>query len=281
LIINYGEHVEDKLRVPMFSYLEKFLQTHEPNIRYIGLDLMNNILKRGRQDDLKSFKVYVIESLRDSDISVRKRALENIYSMTDIENFKDIVEELLVILVITDSAIKEEFVVKIALIAEKYYGENLKWYVDTMIKMYLTAGDYASETIWHRTVLIITNHPEIHEYSAEKFFECVKSKWAYDIVIGLSSYMLGEIGVNICEKPHMSGYEQFAALHQHFTFSSVKTQSILLSTYMKLLNLYPETKEPILEVFTKYSTSFLLELQQRSCEFLKMPTINHDIMENV
>jgi hypothetical protein len=60
----------------------------------------------------------------------------------------------------------------------------------------------------------------------------------------------------------MGGYDQFAALHQHYHRCNAKTQAILLTCYIKLLNLYPDTKDVILDVFTKYSTSSHLELQQ-------------------
>lgn len=51
----------------------------------------------------------------------------------------------------------------------------------------------------------------------------------------------------------MSGYDQFIALNQHFLHVSPKVQAILLTAYMKLLNLYPdETRDLINEVFQKY-----------------------------
>lgn len=81
---------------------------------------------------------------------------------------------------------------------------------------------------------------DIHEYAAEKLLETVQSKYAHETIVALSAYLLGEIGVNICEKPNMSGYDQFIALNQHFPNVSLKVQAILLSTYMKLLNLYPD-----------------------------------------
>ena len=52
--------------------------------------------------------------------------------------------------------------------------------------------------------------------------------------------MLGEIGENICDKPGSSGYDQFAALNQHFANVSESVQGLLLTTYMKMFNLYPE-----------------------------------------
>ena len=87
--------------------------------------------------------------------------------------------------------------------------------------------------------------------------------------------------MNICEKPGMSGYDQFAALHQHFIHVGIKTQAILLTAYAKLVNLYPDTQDMINDVFTKCSSSSHLELQQRACEYLSLPSVGQEIMENV
>jgi AP-2 complex subunit alpha len=143
------------------------------------------------------------------------------------------------------------------------------------------AGDFVAEAVWHRIVVIVTNHPDTHEHAAQKLLECVQSKYCHDTALVLSSYLLGEIGVNICDKPGMSGYDQFAALHQHFLLASQRSQAILLTTYMKFFNLYPDVREVIGDIFTKYSTSSQLEIQQRACEYLKMPTVGQDIMEQV
>lgn len=95
--------------------------------------------------------------------------------------------------------------------------------------------------------------------------------------------LTGEIGENICTMPGKSGYQQFTALHNHFPTLSTKTQAILLTSYVKLVNLYPDTQDIIFDVFRKYSRSNQLELQQRSCEYIVLPKVKggRDIMENV
>ena len=50
-------------------------------------------------------------------------------------------------------------VLKIAILAEKY-ATDLRWYVDTIIKLISIAGDFVSDSIWHRVVQIVTNHPQ-------------------------------------------------------------------------------------------------------------------------
>ena len=61
----------------------------------------------------------------------------------------------------------------------------------------------------------------------------------------------------------VAGYDQFAALHQHYSSSSLKTQAMLLTCYAKIANMYPDTREMISDLFEKTSTSPFVELQQR------------------
>ena len=44
---------------------------------------------------------------------------------------------------------KEEIVLKIAILAEKF-AENLNWYIDVIFKLIELAGDYVSDEIWYR-----------------------------------------------------------------------------------------------------------------------------------
>ena len=138
-----------------------------------------------------------------------------------------------------------------------------------------------SENVWHRVVQLVANHPEVQEYAAEKFMNTMQNRWVHDVAVALGAYILGEFGVNICEKPGMSGYDQFAALHQHFAACNIKTQAILLTTYAKILNLYPDTKDLIVDLFLKLSSSPFIELQQRACEYLKLPNVGSAVMESV
>ena len=64
----------------------------------------------------------------------------------------------------------------------------------------MVAGDFVSEDVWHRIVHIITNHHELHEYAAAKMITIVQSKYAPETAVALAGYVLGEFGVNICER---------------------------------------------------------------------------------
>lgn len=53
-----------------------------------------------------------------------------------------------------DLQIKEELVLKIAIMAEKY-ADNLIWYIDVVVRLVQSSGDYVTDDIWHRIVQMI------------------------------------------------------------------------------------------------------------------------------
>jgi AP-2 complex subunit alpha len=280
LIISYGADANAEIKEQVMELLGRFLAHKEANIRYLGLSAMSTVARTDGPGPTQEHQDTVLESLKDSDESVRRRALDLLYAMTDQNNSKSVVGELLLNLSLCAPSMKDNMVVKIAILAEKY-ASDLQWYFDTMVQVIMVAGDHVSEDVWHRIVRIVTNNPDLHEYAAEKMMGIVQSKFAHEIAVSLGGYLLGEFGVNVCEKEGMSGYEQFAALQQHFTRVSPKVKSLLLTVYVKIMNLYPDCKDVIMEVFQKHSTSGHLELQQRSCEYLHFPDVGAELMESV
>ena len=65
------------------------------------------------------------------------------------------VNELLAYLNEDDYNLKEELVLKIAILAERF-ALNLNWYVDVVIKLIELEGNYVSKEIRYRVVQILT-----------------------------------------------------------------------------------------------------------------------------
>eukprot|EP00604_Paraphysomonas_vestita_P001033 CAMPEP_0174821540 /NCGR_PEP_ID=MMETSP1107-20130205/9052_1 /TAXON_ID=36770 /ORGANISM="Paraphysomonas vestita, Strain GFlagA" /LENGTH=853 /DNA_ID=CAMNT_0016038711 /DNA_START=353 /DNA_END=2914 /DNA_ORIENTATION=- len=280
LVILYGTDGDRELKENVLALLGRFIAVKDANIRYLGLDAMGRLARLEGPAPTQIHQATVITSLKDADVSVRKRSLDLLYVMTDKNNAETVVSELLLNLSSADASIKDDMVVKIAILAEKF-ALNLQWYLDTMVQVIMVAGDFVSEDVWHRIVHIITNHPDLHEYAAAKMITIVQSKFAPETAVALAGYVLGEFGVNICERPGNSGYDQFVALQQHFSRCQVKTCALLLTAYAKIMNLYPDCKDIVMEVFHKQSTSGYLELQQRACEYMRLPNVGSELMENV
>ena len=163
--------------------LARFISSKETNVRYLGLDTMAHLAARADSlDPLKKHQGTIILSLRDKDISVRRRALDLLYSMCDVDNSELIVGELLRYLKVADYALREEMVLKIAILTEKY-ASSYKWYVDTILQLISAAGDHVGDEVWYRVVQIVTNTEDLQEYAARVVFEHLKAPVAHESLV--------------------------------------------------------------------------------------------------
>jgi AP-2 complex subunit alpha len=163
--------------------LAQFISSKETNVRYLGLDTMAHLAARA--DSLGAIKKHqdtIILSLRDKDISVRRRALDLLYSMCEVDNSELIVGELLRYLRVADYALREEMVLKIAILTEKY-ASSYKWYVDTILALIGTAGDHVGDEVWYRVVQIVTNTEDLQEYASKAVFEHLKTPTSHESLV--------------------------------------------------------------------------------------------------
>jgi AP-2 complex subunit alpha len=143
--------------------LGRFILSKETNVRYLGLDTMAHLAARtDNLDAVKKHQGTIMQSLRDKDISVRRRGLDLLYSMCDTSNSRVVVGELLRYLSVADYTLREEMVLKIAILTEKF-ATDYEWYVDTILALMSTAGDHVGEEVWYRIVQIVTNTEDLQE----------------------------------------------------------------------------------------------------------------------
>ncbi|KAJ3324497.1 hypothetical protein HDV06_006908 [Boothiomyces sp. JEL0866] len=254
-----------------------FLNGKDTNLRYLSMETMAHVAATG--DPLRVLGQYqnqVIQCLNEKeDISIRRRALDLLYSMCNKENARVTVEEMLNYLSNSDYEFQEELVLKIAIVAEKFVTEYT-WYVDVILKLITTAGDAASDSLWFRVVQIVTNVVDLREYAAYTILQAVKQSHCHEVTVRIAGHILGEFGHIIVESPGCSPIEQFMALHSKFGLFSPSTRAILLSTYLKFINLFPEIKGEIIKVFEAYQYVLDTELQQRACEYLAIANMDNE-----
>lgn len=143
--------------------LGRFILSKETNVRYLGLDTMAHLAAcTDNLDAVKKHQGTIMQSLRDKDISVRRRGLDLLYSMCDTSNSRVVVGELLRYLSVADYTLREEMVLKIAILTEKF-ATDYEWYVDTILALMSTAGDHVGEEVWYRIVQIVTNTEDLQE----------------------------------------------------------------------------------------------------------------------
>ncbi|KAI9512584.1 Adaptor protein complex AP-2 alpha subunit [Russula earlei] len=263
--------------------LARFISSKETNVRYLGLDTLAHLAARADSlEHIKTHQAHVISSLRDRDISVRRRALDLLYSMCDVDNSEVIVGELLQYLKVADYALREEMVLKIALLTEKY-ASSYRWYVDTILELISAAGDHVGDEVWYRVVQIITNTEDLQAYAARVVFQRLKAPATHESLVKIGGYVLGEYGHLVADEEGHSPIEQLQVLHTKSQFCTAPTRALLLTTYIKWVNVFPEIKPQLINIFERYRHVLDSELQQRACEFYALASRPDDdeLLQNV
>lgn len=266
---------EHNLMMQISSRLGKYIQSRETNVRYLGLEAMTHFAARAETlDPIKKHQNIILGSLRDRDISVRRKGLDLIYSMCDTTNAAPIVNELLRYLQTADYAIREEMVLKVAILTEKY-ATDAQWYIDITLKLLSLAGDHVNEEVWQRVIQIVTNNEELQAYAAHTLLGYLKTD-CHESLVKIGCYVLGEFGHLIADNEGSSPIEQFLALQGKMITSNDNTRAMILSSFVKFVNLFPEIKPQLLHIFRLYSHSPDTELQQRAFEYLTLATLPTD-----
>jgi len=191
LVIKQGDLSLPTLREKSLAHLSRFINIKEPNIRYLGLNAMASMLgQEGCDEAIRKQNQSIMFSLKDADISVRRRALALLFALCNKECSVDMVRDLLSALALADFQFRDELVLKIAILAERYSPSH-NWYVDTVTQMISIAGDHVSDDIWHRLVQVVTNGGEdSQQYASAKLYEAVESAAAHETAIKAGAYIM-------------------------------------------------------------------------------------------
>ncbi|XP_078076479.1 AP-2 complex subunit alpha-2 isoform X2 [Mustelus asterias] len=283
LIVHHDS--ESNLLVRACNQLGQFLQHRESNLRYLALESM--WLLASSEFSHEAVKMHietVINALQtERDVSVRQRAVDLLYGMCDWSNAQQIVAEMLNYLENADYSIREEIVLKVAILAERY-AVDYTWYVDTILNLIRIAGDYVGEEVLYRVIQIIINRDDVQGYAAKTVFEALQAPACHENLVKVGGYILGEFGNFVAGDLRSSPLVQFNLLHSKFHLCSVSTRALLLSTYIKFVNMFPEIKSTIQIVLRSDSQlrNSDVELQQRAVEYLRLSSIvSTDILATV
>ena len=148
----------------------------------------------------------------------------------------------------------------------------------------------------------MTNNEDLQPYAAGAVFQHLQASACHETMIRvgggqlipellgsrscLSGYILGEFGHLIANEQGCSPIEQFQALHSKVNLCTAPSRALLLTTYIKVsplrqswesanralqwVNLFPEIKEHLMNIFERYTHVLDAELQQRACEYLAL-----------
>ncbi|CAC5410010.1 AP2A [Mytilus coruscus] len=149
--------IDPNLLVRACNQLGQFLQHSETNLRYLALESMC----------LLATSEFSHEAT-ERDVSVRQRAVDLLCAMCDRTNAEEIVGGMFEYLESADYSIREEMVLKVAILAEKY-AVDYTWYVDVILNLIRISGDYVSEEVWYRVIQIVINRDDVQGYATKLF----------------------------------------------------------------------------------------------------------------
>jgi len=273
---------ESGLRVLGINILGRFLLSRDNNIRYVALATLQRVVNV----DLKAVQRHratIIDCLKDSDISIRKRALDVAYALVNEENIKNMTKELLNYLLVADTDFKEELCSRICMAVEKY-SPNRRWQLDTLIKVMCLGGNYVKEPQREKFCRVVASTPELHAYTVIKLYCNMKESLSQEALVHVGVWCLGEFGDHLVSgravgpdnQPILVTPGEVLDLLQDITRKppnpdkAALTHSLVASALIKLVTRCPSEFDRIRKALRRFECSLNVDLQQRSCEFLEL-----------
>ena len=260
-----------------------FITESEPNIAYLGLNHLTNLVAPDTLEAIQSYIPEVIPRLHDVDISIRKRALDLLFAACDASNARDIVAHLLRYLTTADFAIREELALKTAILAERNADkipDGKRWFLETCLTLIDKAGDFVSDAMWHRVAQAVTNAAELRAPAARRVLERLRMGSPHFMFTRVAAYVLGEFGHALrdpaagTKTDHENARESAALLLEAFKAADVDTRRVILSALAKIAARADEaTRETLGETFRANAVSEQVEIQQRAVEYFVLSAV--------
>ncbi|XP_030468889.2 AP-1 complex subunit gamma-2-like [Syzygium oleosum] len=270
--------IEDNggLRVLAINILGRFLSNRDNNIRYVALNMLMKAISVDAQA-VQRHRATILECVKDSDASIRKRALELVYLLINESNVKPLTKELIDYLEVSDQEFKGDLTAKICSIVEKFSPEKI-WYIDQMLKVLSEAGNFVKDEVCHALIVVISNATDLHGYTVRALYRAFQASSEQESLVRVAVWCIGEYGDMLVKNVGMLDVEDpitvtesdavdvaEIAIKRHT--SDLTTKAMALIALLKLSSRFPSCSERIRDIIVQQKGSLVLELQQRSIEF--------------
>ncbi|KAJ3361336.1 clathrin associated protein complex large subunit [Allomyces arbusculus] len=296
---------DSTLRVLAINILGRFLAHKDNNVRYAALTTLLATVQVDGNAVLRH-RTTVLECLRDPDVSIRRRALELASALTVASNVRVMVRELLAFLDDADADLRPTVVAHICTAADKF-APNQRWHLDTLVRVMKVAGAHVRDETVAQFVRLVTNAPELQAYVVRKLYALLKTDHSQAGLVRAGIWVIGEYGDLLVQpgaapapddaedddngttdalrsvaldEDGPNEAEVVALLERVLSAanSTVVTQ-LAITALMKLAARFhePAVVQAIQALLARYRTSMVLELQQRSVEYLNMFNLDPEL----
>ena len=274
------------------NILGKFLSSNDYNLKYIALNTLKDVARKDLASVQKHRSV-ILEFLKDSDISLQKRALDLIYLIINKNNLKNITKECLIFLPKAEDEIKYELTKKLQDSIVKY-SISYKWEIDSLIKMVINSKGKLYEDVLSQIIVAILEVKDLYIYIAHKAFLALKMKKNENNppLAKLCIYIIGELAIYLinnttlnCKNETLSVTENdilnlFKEVgNKHNNLGNETVIEYLLNALVKLFIKFKDKKSEIESMIKHYKRSYFSEVQSRALEYLQFNKSNKDKMK--
>ncbi|ONH80563.1 AP-2 complex subunit alpha [Saccharomyces cerevisiae] len=279
-LINFASKLDpsDEAISNSVTALCSLLTSKEINIRYLTLDSLVKLCSSSGKPAIDAVRYknldmifHLLNTERDS--SIVRKVVDLLYTFTDVENVKIIVDGLLQYILspknLAEPQIKSDIAVKIAILTEKY-ATDINWFVIISLQLLsLTSNTTINDDeIWQRLCQIVVNNPSLHRITCERLVDYLCKKQASEAIIKAAAFLLGEYSSLITDR--ISSADLFTLFAEKYFSAPNVAKAMILTTMIKLYKTSPEIGSNVIKFFQLELNSLDIELQTRSFEYLNI-----------
>ena len=274
---------ESGLRVLAVNILGRFLLNNDKNIRYVAL---NTLLKTVALDSnaVQRHRTTVLECLKDPDVSIKRRAMELCFALTNTNNFQIMSKELISFLQSAEPEFKAQCSSSMVTSAERF-APNKRVHIDTLLDVLKTAGNTVRDDVIFNTLQLVSSASDLQPYTVHETWKAIRdieNGSEKQPLIQVACWCIGEYGAYLLDGISVdddgettltvSEDEVIQAYHRILfaTHISVVTKEYALMSLTKLSTRFPNATPKIQEIIDAFGSHLQIELQQRGAEFSQL-----------
>ena len=267
------------LRVLAVNVLGRFLADKDNNVRYVALNALAKVVGNDAQA-VQRHRRTIVECVKDGDVTIRRSALNLVYSLVNAGNVETLAPELLEYLEVADPEFKSDVAKKIARLSSKFAPSD-RWRIDTFIQTLIKGGSYVAREECRSFVSLLTNRVALQPYATRALFRAAHDAAfddAHAPLVAVACWALGEygdvaagLGSRLPDEPPLA----LTARDVVATLVSVlrdaraprETRRVAATALAKLAARVPELRSDCVAAVSEFGSALDLEMQQRSVEF--------------
>lgn len=281
------------------NILGKFLTRRDNNIRYVALNTLQAAVAtaEGGPQAIQRHRKTVVDCLKDPDISIRRRALDLVYSLVDENSVKQLTRELMAYLDVADPEFRESIVAKLCWLVERY-APNKRWQLDTTLRIIAAGGNgvVIPDDVPASICAVMSQTPALQGYAVQRLYAALVRDLSVPDLVRIGLWAIGEYGDLLAAPAHLpaelcggddeedgendggcvASPQQVVELVESVlktAYNSPVTTSLAVTALAKLSERfvgYPQVCEHIKTLIETYTTNIDSDVQQRSFEFYSL-----------